>query len=75
MPMSAIKLYMNRLTKQRARMRLMLSEAASVPHMTEQGHLDWKNDINGLLNDGRKITKSAAPADLENIGISVRLRR
>lgn len=53
----------------------MLSEAASVPHMTEQGHLDWKNDINGLLNDGRKITKSAAPADLENIGISVRLRR
>jgi len=70
MPMSAIGLYMERLPRHQATMRLMIGEAASVPHMEEGARRDWAQDLQDLLNEG-KPAASASPAALKMAGIGV----
>lgn len=71
MPHSAIKLYMDKLTKNHAALRLMLGEAAQVPGRDEDGLREWVKDIDEKLNGKRE--KIPAPlAVLKMVGIGVR---
>lgn len=72
MPHSAIEHYMNKLEKQQAMLRLMMGEAAKLPHMEEDGRREWANEINEKLNDGKRQTKQAPIAVLKMIGIGIR---
>ena len=69
--MSAIGLYMERLPKHQATVRLMSGEAASVPHMEESARRDWAQDLQDLLNEGTKPATPASPAALKMAGIGV----
>lgn len=63
---------MNKLDKQQALLRLMMGEAAKLPHMEEDGRREWANEINEKLNDGKRQTKQAPAAVLKMIGIGIR---
>mgnify|MGYP000964670546 CR=1 FL=1 len=69
--MSAIGLYMERLPRHQATVRLMIGEAASVPHMEESARIDWTQDLKDLLNEGTKPAAPASPAALKMAGIGV----
>lgn len=69
MPMSAIKAYMEQLKKQQAQSRIILGEAASLPHMDEEGRNNWSREIDEILQIERKVISS--PAMLRSIGIGV----
>jgi hypothetical protein len=71
MPHSAIELYMDRLEKQHARLRLMLGEAAKVPHMDDDGRREWANEIEEKLNSKRQ-SRPAPLTVLKMVGIGVR---
>lgn len=68
--MSAIGLYMERLPRHQATVRLMIGESASVPHMEGSARRDWAQDLQDLLNEG-KPTAPASPAALKMAGIGV----
>lgn len=72
MPHSAIDHYMKKLEKQQAVLRLMLGEAAKLPHMEEDGRREWANEITEKLNDGKRQTKHVPIAVLKMIGIGIR---
>lgn len=72
MPMSAIELYMGKLEKNRAIWRMMLGEAAKLPHLDDEDRRSWANDIEELINDGKRIERIAPPAMLNMIGIGIR---
>ena len=63
---------MDKLEKNHAMLRLMLGEAAKVPHMEEEGRRDWANDIEEKLNDGIRQSRPAPLAVLKMVGIGVR---
>ena len=63
---------MTKLSKQQAMMRLMLGEAARVPHMDDDARGEWASDIKDKLNDGRHQVKQAPLAVLKMVGIGVR---
>lgn len=65
---------MAKLDKQQALLRLMLGEAAKLPHMEEDGRREWANEINEKLNDGKYQTKQVPLGVLKLIGIGVRKR-
>jgi len=71
MPHSAIELYMDRLKKQHAMLRLMMGEAAKVPHMDDDGRREWANEIEEKLN-GQRQSRPAPLAVLKMVGIGVR---
>jgi len=71
MPHSAIELYMDRLEKQRALLRLIMGESAKVPHMTEDGRREWAKEIEEKIYGERKA-KPAPLAILKMVGIGVR---
>jgi hypothetical protein len=71
--MSAIKLYMERLPRQQAALRMILGEAATVPHMTDDGRRDWSRVIEEMLY-GEKPKKVSSPAMLKMIGIGVEVK-
>jgi hypothetical protein len=71
MPHSAIKLYMDKLTKNHAALRLMLGEAAQVPGRDEDGLRTWVKDIDEKLN-GKRENIPAPLAVLKMVGIGVR---
>lgn len=70
MPMSAIQCYMERLPKLQAKLRLMLGEAATVPHMEQDARQDWARDLSSMLDDGRK-RETPPPAVLRARGVGV----
>lgn len=72
MPHSAIDLYMEKLEKHRAMLRLMMGEAAKLPHMEEDDRSEWAHEIEEILNDGQRPAKVAPRAVLKMIGIGVR---
>ncbi len=72
MPHSAIEHYMSKLEKQQAILRLMMGEAAKLPHMEEDGRREWANEINEKLSDGKRQTKQVPVAVLKMIGIGIR---
>jgi hypothetical protein len=72
MPHSAIALYMDKLAKQHAILRLMMGEAASVPHMDDDGRRERANEIEEKLNDGKRQIRPAPLAVLKMVGIGVR---
>jgi len=63
---------MGKLEKHHAMLRLMLGEAAKVPHMEEQSRDEWANSIRETLNDGQRQTRHAPLAVLKMVGIGVR---
>jgi hypothetical protein len=71
MPHSAIQLYMERLKKRQAEMRLMLGEAATVPHMDEDGRKNWSNEIEEILHGAVKPKIVSSPGMFKAIGIGV----
>ena len=72
MPLSAIELYRKNLAKQQAITRLMLGEAASVPHMNEDARHERASEIQEILNDGKRQSIPAPLAILKMVGIGVR---
>lgn len=72
MPMSAIELYMGKLEKNRAIWRMMLGEAAKLPHLEDEDRRAWANEIEEKLYDGNRPTKIVPRALLKIIGIGVR---
>lgn len=72
MPHSAIEGYMNQLEKNRAVMRMMMGEAAKLPHMEEDSRREWAADVEEKINSGVRRTNVAPRAVLKMIGIGVR---
>lgn len=72
MPISAIELYMGKLEKNRAIWRMMLGEAAKLPHLEEDDRREWAKEIEEKLNDGKKPVKVVSRAALKIIGIGIR---
>lgn len=72
MPHSAIEHYMKNLNKQQAMLRLMLGEAAKLPHMEEDGRREWADEISEILNDGKRQVKHVPAVVLKMIGIGIR---
>lgn len=72
MPHSAIDLYMEKLNKQHAMLRLMLGEAAKVPHLEDEDRREWAREIEETLNDGKRPVKVAPSIVLKMLGIGVR---
>lgn len=72
MPMSAIELYMAKLEKNRAIWRMMLGEAAKLPHLEEEDRRAWANEIEEKLHEGKKPVKVVSRAVLKMIGIGIR---
>jgi hypothetical protein len=71
MPHSAIEQYMNKLEKHHAILRLMMGEAAKLPHLEEDGRRDWARSIEEILYGDEKPKKVSSPAMLKMIGIGV----
>lgn len=71
MPHSAIQLYMEKLKKRQAEMRLMLGEAATVPHMDKDGRSHWSKDIEEILHGAVKPKIVSSPGMFKAIGIGV----
>lgn len=69
MPMSAIKIYMEQLRKQQAQFRIILGEAALLPHMDEDGRSNWHREMNEIFQIEKKPAQSIAM--LRSIGIGV----
>lgn len=72
MPISAIEMYMLKLAKHQATMRLMLGEAAKLPHIEEDDRKEWVRDIEEKLNDGKRVERVVPPAILKMVGIGIR---
>ena len=72
MPHSAIEGYMSQLEKNRAILRMMMGEAAKLPHMEEEGRSEWAADVNEKINGGVRRTNIAPRAVLKMVGIGVR---
>jgi len=72
MPMSAIELYMAKIEKNRAIWRMMLGEAAKLPHLEEDDRSEWAREIEEKINDGKRPVKVASPVALKLIGIGIR---
>lgn len=71
MPMSAINMYLEQLRKQQAQLRIILGEAATVPHMDGDGRSNWSREINNILQIERKTKMVSSPAMFKSIGIGV----
>lgn len=71
MPMSAITLYMEQLRKQQAQYRIIVGEAASVPHMDQDGRNNWSKDIEEILHGAAKSKTVSSPGMFKAIGIGV----
>lgn len=65
---------MDRLQKHHAMLRLMLGEAAKVPHMEDDGRCNWANEIEEILNDEKRQSRPAPLAVLKMVGIGVRTK-
>ena len=52
-------------------MRLMLGEAATVPHMDEAGRNTWSKDIEEILHGAVKPKTVSSPGMFKAIGIGV----
>ena len=65
---------MEKLQKNHAMLRLMLGEAAKVPHMEDDGRRNWANEIEEILNDGKRQSRPAPLAVLKMVGIGVRTK-
>jgi hypothetical protein len=72
MPHSAIEGYMSQLEKNRAILRMMMGEAAKLPHMEDEGRREWAADVNEKINGGSQRKQVAPRAVLKMIGIGVR---
>lgn len=72
MPHSAIELYFEKLPKHQATLRMMLGEAAKVPHMEEDAQREWMRQIEETIHDGKRPVKVAPVALLKAIGIGIR---
>lgn len=72
MPMSAIELYMAKIEKNRAIWRMMLGEAAKLPHLEEEDRREWAREIEEKVNDGKRPVKVVSPVALKLIGIGIR---
>ena len=69
MPHSAIQLYMEKLHKRQAELRLILGEAATVPHMDADGRNSWSLEVDEVLHGERKQKSVPSPSMLRAIGI------
>lgn len=74
MPISAIRHYMETLTRRQAETRMMQGEAASVPHMTEEAHSDWVKGIQQNFETEKKA-QVVAPSKLSRLGIKAVVRK
>lgn len=63
---------MDKLVKQQAMLRLMMGEAAKVPHMDDDGRREWAREIEEKINDGKREIRPAPLAVLKMAGIGVR---
>ena len=72
MPMSAIELYMAKIEKNRAIWRMMLGEAAKLPHLEEDDRREWAREIDEKVNDGKRRIKVVSPVALKLMGIGIR---
>jgi hypothetical protein len=72
MPHSAIEQYIGKLSKQQAIKRLMLGEAAKLPHMLDEARQEWAQDIDEKISGGVRPKKVAPLAVLKMMGIGVR---
>lgn len=73
MPHTAIEHYMSNLEKNQAIFRMMLGEAAKLPHLDEDDRRAWANDIEEKIigmNAKPRITSLGA---LKNIGVGVHI--
>lgn len=71
MPFSAMQQYLRTLETRKAETRLMLGEAASVPHMDEEKHSAWAQSLKEYFESEPKA-KLVSPQKLMKIGIKVR---
>ena len=72
MPHSAIEGYMNNLEKNHALMRMMMGEAAKLPHMDDDARREWANDIDEKINGSKRQIRIAPRAVLKILGIGIR---
>lgn len=63
---------MDKLPKRIAEIKMMMGEAAKLPHMDEEGRRDWARSISDALNEPQKIS---SPAMLMKAGIGVQVRK
>lgn len=61
---------MNQLEKHQAMLRLMMGEAAKVPHMDDDGRRDWSRSIEDALY-GKMLKKVSSPEMMKFAGIGV----
>jgi hypothetical protein len=68
MPLSAIRNYAETLDRRQAEMRMMMAEAASVPHLDEAAHGEWARSIREYFESERRA-EIVAPRKLAGAGI------
>ena len=68
MPHSAIQLYMEKLHKRQAELRLILGEAATVPHMDADGRNSWSREIDEVLHGEGLIHRDIKPSKIIFVG-------
>lgn len=72
MPHSAVELYFEKLPKHQAVLRMMLGEAAKLPHMEEDAQHEWINQVEEAMHEGKRPVKIAPIELLHAIGIGIR---
>lgn len=71
MPFSALNLYMDELPKRVAEIKMMMGEAAKLPHMDEDARREWARSISDVLH--KKEPQPQSPAMLRKIGIGIQV--
>lgn len=67
MPLAAIRAYIERLPRRLAEQRMMLAEAASVPHLKEPKR--WWREVERAAGGVQKPKRAATPDVLARAGI------
>lgn len=72
MPFAAIQAYLKELPVRQAELRMMMGEAASVPHWEKDTRESWARELGEMMGQGPKQgAKVASPAMLAQRGIRV----
>lgn len=72
MPVAAINAYMVRLPARQSEMKLLLSDAVSIPHMKESHRQSALNNWMRMAMISSENATPASPARLKMMGIGVR---
>ena len=72
MPLAAINAYLDRLPARQAELKLLLSDAVSIPHMKENHRREAQSAWMRAARISMESAQTASPARLKMMGIGVR---